>query len=113
MHRRPECDIIFKWALSSVTAEESHSKMISKETVITNELGRHARSAAQIASLATRARHGVWLAKGEERAAASSIMDLIALECPRGTKIAIIIDNPSDRDVLNAISELIENGFGE
>lgn len=81
--------------------------------MITNELGLHARSAAQIASLAARARHGVWLAKGEERAAASSIMDLIALECPRGTKIAIIIDNPNDRDVLNAISELIENGFGE
>jgi len=88
-------------------------KMISKEAVITNELGLHARSAAQIAKLAARARHGVWLVKGEERAAASSIIDLIALECPRGTKIAVIIDNPSDRDVLLAISKLIENGFGE
>ena len=87
--------------------------MISKEAVIKNELGLHARSAAQIAKLAARARHGVWLAKGEERAPASSIMDLISLECPRGTKIVVIIDNPSDRDVLFAISELIENGFGE
>jgi len=87
--------------------------MISKKAVITNELGLHARSAAQIAKLAARARHGVWLAKGEERAPASSIMDLIALECPQGTKIVVIIDNPSDRDVLYAISELIENGFGE
>jgi phosphocarrier protein HPr len=87
--------------------------MISKEAVITNELGLHARSAAQIAKLAARARHGVWLAKGKERASASSIMDLIALECPIGTKIAVIIDNPSDRDILYAISELIENGFGE
>jgi phosphocarrier protein HPr len=88
-------------------------KMISKEAVITNELGLHARSAAQIAKLAARARHGVWLVKGGEQAAASSIIDLIALDCPRGTKIAVIIDNPSDRDVLDAISELIENGFGE
>lgn len=87
--------------------------MISKEAVISNELGLHARSAAQIANLAAQARYGVWLVKGEERAAASSIMDLIALECPRGTKIVVIIDNPRDRDVLNAISELIENGFGE
>jgi phosphocarrier protein HPr len=87
--------------------------MISREAVITNELGLHARSAAQIAKLAARARHGVWLVKGEERAAASSIIDLIALECPRGTRITVIIDNPSDRDVLDAISELIKNGFGE
>lgn len=87
--------------------------MISKEAVITNELGLHARSASQIAKLAARARYGIWLVKGEERAEASSIMDLIALECHRGTKITVIIDDPSDRDVLNAISELIENGFGE
>jgi phosphocarrier protein HPr len=87
--------------------------MISKEAVISNELGLHARSAAQIANLAARARDGVWLVKGKERADASSIMDLIALECPRGTKIMVIIDNPRDRDVLNAISKLIENGFGE
>ncbi|MGW8188232.1 MAG: HPr family phosphocarrier protein [Desulfobacterales bacterium] len=53
------------------------------------------------------------MVKGEERAAASSIIDLIALDCPRGTKIAVIIDNPGDREILNAISELIENGFGE
>ncbi|MFO7687574.1 MAG: HPr family phosphocarrier protein [Desulfobacterales bacterium] len=87
--------------------------MMVKETVITNELGLHARSAAQIARLAAKARHGIWLAKGAERAAAASIMDLIALECPQGTKIAVIIENPSDRDVLDAITELIENGFGE
>ena len=87
--------------------------MLSKEATIKNELGLHARSAALIARLAARARHGIWLAKGEERAAAASIMDLIALECPRGTKIVITIDNPGDRDVLEAISELIENGFGE
>ena len=87
--------------------------MISKEAVITNELGLHARSAAQIANLAAQARHGVWLVKGEERADATSIMDLIALECPRGTKIVVIIDDPCDRDILYAISELIENGFGE
>ena len=81
--------------------------------MITNELGLHARSAAQIANLAARARHGVWLVKGEERADATSIIDLIALECPRGTKIVVTIDDSCDRDILYAISELIENGFGE
>jgi phosphotransferase system HPr (HPr) family protein len=88
-------------------------KKISRETVIINALGLHARSAAQIANLAARASAKIWLVKGGESAEATSIMDLLALECPRGTKVAIIIEDPSDLDVLNAISQLIENGFGE
>ena len=88
-------------------------KKISRETVIINALGLHARSAAQIANLAARASAKVWLVKGGESAEATSIMDLLALECPRGTKVAIIIEDSSDLEVLNAISQLIENGFGE
>lgn len=88
-------------------------KKISRETVIINTLGLHARSAAQIANLAARATSKVWLVKGGESAEATSIMDLLALECPRGTKVAIIIEDSSDLEVLNAISQLIENGFGE
>jgi phosphocarrier protein len=87
--------------------------MITKETVIQNELGLHARSAAKIAELAALARGGVWLAKGEERAVASSVIDLIALECPHGTTIEVIIESPIDRDVLDAIVALIDKGFGE
>ena len=81
--------------------------------MIVNELGLHARSAAQIARLAGQAGFKVWLAKGGESAEATSIMDLLALECPRGTKIEIIIEDPSDLDVMNEISQLIEDGFGE
>jgi phosphocarrier protein len=86
---------------------------ISRETKITNELGLHARSAAQIAKLAAKANFKVWLAKGEESVAATSIMDLLTLECPRGTMVEIIIEDPSDLKVLNDISLLIEKGFGE
>ena len=81
--------------------------------MIVSELGLHARSAAQIARLAGKAGFKVWLAKGRESAEATSIMDLLALECPRGTKVEIIIEDPSDLEVMNAISQLIEDGFGE
>jgi len=91
---------------------ENH-KRISRVTVIINELGLHARSAAQIARLAGRAHFKVWLAKGDASVEATSIMDLLTLECPQGTTVEITIEDPSDLEVLNDITQLIENGFGE
>ena len=88
-------------------------KRISRETVISNELGLHARSAAQIANLAGEATFKVWLAKSGEYADATSIMDILMLECPKGTRVEVIIEDPSDLKVLNNISRLIEDGFGE
>lgn len=88
-------------------------KRISRETVISNELGLHARSAAQIANLAGEANFKVWLAKSGERADATSIMDILMLECPKGTRVEVIIEDSSDLKVLNKISRLIEDGFGE
>lgn len=88
-------------------------KKIARKTEIINELGLHARSAAEVAQLAGKAISRVWIAKGGEMAEATSIMDLLMLECPRGTMVEVIIEDPSDLDVLNDILHLIENGFGE
>lgn len=85
----------------------------SREATITNDLGLHARSAAQVARLAAKARSGVWLCKGDRKADASSIMDVLTLECPKGTKLVVLIEDPEDTDVLRQIVNLIESGFGE
>lgn len=84
-----------------------------REATVVNELGVHARSAAQVARLAAGARCGVWLCKGEHRADATSIMDILALECPKGTKLVVLVENPEDNDILHQIAALIESGFGE
>jgi len=91
-----------------------NSKQILHKTVfIKNELGLHARSAAQIAEIAMKSTGKVWVMKNEEKADASSIMDILTLECGKGTEIRIIIENPGDTDILNAIVDLVDNGFGE
>jgi phosphocarrier protein len=88
-------------------------KRISRETIISNELGLHARSAAQIANLAGKANYKVWLAKSGEQVDATSIMDILMLECPKGTRVEVIIEDRSDLKILNKISRLIKDGFGE
>jgi phosphocarrier protein HPr len=86
---------------------------LARDVVITNELGLHARSAAQIAKVVQNAQAQVWLKKGDERADASSILDILTLACTRGTSITIIIEDPADSEILNAITALVESGFGE
>jgi phosphotransferase system HPr (HPr) family protein len=82
-------------------------------TTIKNELGLHARSAAQIAGIAQNSIANVWLQKDDERADASSIIDILTLACARGTRIAVIIEDLADIQILNAIVDLIDSGFGE
>ena len=52
---------------------------VCRVTTIRNELGLHARSAAQIAAIARNSATNVWIMKGDQRADASSIMDILTL----------------------------------
>ena len=87
--------------------------LLSKEVTIINDLGMHARSAAQIAKLAMQANSKIKMIKGDKEADATSIMDMLTLECPKGTKIRLATQDAADLDILNKIIQLIENGFGE
>ena len=89
------------------------SKKNCRDVTIINELGLHARSAARIAGIAQKAKAAVWIKRGDEKADASSIMDILTLACEKGTRISIIVDDPSDIDILNAVAELVDSGFGE
>ena len=86
---------------------------LSREVVIVNELGLHARSAAKIAALAQNSKAAVWVKKDAEKADASSIVDILTLACEKGSKITLIIEDKADRPILEDIVNLIENGFGE
>ena len=89
------------------------SKKNCREVIVQNELGLHARSAAQIAAIVQNAKAAVWIKRGDEKVDASSIMDILTLACEKGTRISIIVDNPSDIDILKAVAELVDSGFGE
>jgi phosphotransferase system HPr (HPr) family protein len=89
------------------------SPELSREVVIVNELGLHARSAAKIAELAQNSKAAVWVKKDTEKADASSIVDILTLACEKGSKITLIIEDKADRPILEDIVNLIETGFGE
>jgi phosphocarrier protein len=92
---------------------DSGPAKLFRHVAIVNELGLHARSAAQIAKLANCSKASVWIQKDDQKADASSIVDILTLACEKGTKITIRIENKADFNILEAITELVEGGFGE
>lgn len=86
---------------------------LAKDVIIINELGLHARSAARIAKLAGGAKSKVWIIKSGEKVDAVSIIEILTLNCPKGSKITVKIDEQKDIEILNAIVKLVESGFRE
>ena len=86
---------------------------LSRDIIVINELGLHARSAARIAEIARQANYNVWIIKDKKKADASSILDILTLESPKGSEITLKIDDQSDIDILNDIVKQFETGFGE
>ena len=86
---------------------------LSKNVTITNPLGLHARSAAKIAKLVKKAKSKVWIIKDKEKADASRMIDILSLAGIKDSKLTLLIDDPSDIDILNDLAQLIENSSGE
>ncbi len=51
--------------------------------------------------------------KNEEVVDATSMLDILTLNCPKDTMITIGIEDEADRTVLERICELVRSGFGE
>ena len=85
----------------------------SRQVLIQNELGLHARIAAGIAKVAQLANSNVWMIKGRDKVNAASVIDLLTLACPKGSTVSLTIDDGSDMKILNRIVEMMERGFEE
>ncbi|MDP7076823.1 MAG: HPr family phosphocarrier protein [Desulfobacterales bacterium] len=85
----------------------------SRQVLIQNELGLHARVAAGIAKIAQLANSNVWMIKGRDKVNAASVIDLLTLACPKGSTVTLTIDDGSDMKILNRIVEMMERGFEE
>ena len=83
------------------------------EAEIINELGLHARAAAQVAAVAARAENNVWLISNGRKVDASSVIDILTLACVKGAKISFEADHQVDLPILEELTDLVKKGFGE
>jgi len=89
--------------------------MIETEVKIVNQLGLHARAAAQLVRLAGNFKSRIKLERTDNNvvADAKSILSVLTLAAARGTKLVIEADGADEREALEAVAELFTNGFGE
>ncbi len=80
---------------------------------IVNELGIHARSAALIVETANRYRASIYLEKNGHQVNAKSILGILALGCPKGSRITVRAEGDDAKEAVEELGQLIENKFGE
>ena len=83
------------------------------EITIINRLGLHARACAKLVKAAAHYESRIELLQGEKCADAKSIMGLMMLAAPQGSKLTLTADGVDARDAANEILQLINERFGE
>ncbi|PRX34739.1 phosphocarrier protein [Orenia metallireducens] len=87
--------------------------MVEKKTIIKNDTGIHARPASLIVQKANGFESDITLGKDGQEVNAKSIMGIMSLGVSKSTEITIKAEGADEAAAVDAIVELIENGFGE
>ena len=87
--------------------------MIKASATISNKLGLHARASAKLTKLAGSYPCEVWIAKGERRVNAKSIMGVMMLAAGKGSTVEIDTSGEREQEALDALLALIADKFGE
>ena len=86
---------------------------LSRELLIINKRGLHARASAKFVQTVERFKADVWVTRGGETVGGTSIMGLMMLSAGPGTTILVSAAGPEAEAALNAISELVADKFHE
>ena len=87
--------------------------MMTRECVIRNRLGLHARAAAKFVHTATRYSSQIRVGRDGKLMDGKSIMGILLLAAAAGTSVMITADGVDESDAIDALCRLIEGGFGE
>ena len=87
--------------------------MYSKDVMVQNQVGLHARPATFFIQKANEFRSSIWIEKEERRVTAKSLLGILSLGIIGGTQIKIIADGADEQAAVNALVELVESGFSE
>lgn len=96
----------------SAIGNSGGSVAVRQEITIVNELGLHARPAAEFVRAAKAFRARIWLVSGEERFSADSILEVLTANLNRGDTATIEAEGPDAEDAVKRLAELTRE-FGK
>ncbi len=87
--------------------------MIVREVTLINKLGMHARAATKFVQLAQKFKSKVIVEKDGVEINGKSILGLMTLAAPVGSKLIIKVDGQDEKEAMEALVNLINDRFGE
>lgn len=87
--------------------------MITRDIVITNTSGLHARPATFFIQKANSYRASVWVEKDDRKVNAKSLLGVLSLGIAKGMTVTLIADGPDEETAITGLVDLIDSGFSE
>jgi phosphocarrier protein HPr len=87
--------------------------MPKRAVKIKNKLGLHARAASQIVSIANQFASEVTISKNDMTANGKSVLGILTLTACLGTELVLDVNGPDAEELLESLTALFENKFGE
>ena len=87
--------------------------MITKEAVINNQAGLHARPATFFIQKANEFKSSIWIEKDERRVNAKSLLGVLSLGIVKGTTVTLVADGADEQEAIDTLTALINSDFSE
>lgn len=87
--------------------------MFTKDVLVQNQVGLHARPATFFIQKANEFKSSIWVEKEERRVNAKSLLGVLSLGIMGGTKIRIIAGGADEEQAVEELVKLVESGFAE
>ena len=87
--------------------------MISKEVLIVNKLGMHARAAAKFVQIASGFEAEILLCREDKEVNGKSIMGVMMLAVAKGMQFNIIASGADEEEAVRELGYLVQDRFGE
>jgi len=94
-------------------SETDERTMVKENISIKNKAGLHARPAASLVKTASKFEADFFIHMYGYRVNGKSILGVMTLAAEKGAELELEFDGPDENEALEAVKELINNGFGE
>ena len=87
--------------------------MFSKDVIVQNQVGLHARPATFFIQKANEFKSSIWVEKDERKVNAKSLLGVLSLGIVKGTTIQLIAEGADEKEAVEALYQMISSDFAE
>ena len=99
--------------MESLENREREAHMISRDIVINNASGLHARPATFFIQKANSYSCSIWIEKDDRKVNAKSLLGVLSMGIAKGMSVTLVADGQGEEDAIQGLVALIDSGFEE